>query len=336
MSRQSTVILTTALLSLTLPSACESTQPTTPAPTAEETRAMPTENQPADFDRPNFDELWDYNDPAGTEAKFREILPSAQAAQDWQYTAELLTQIARTQGLQRDFAGADLTLNTARDMIQDPASVAQVRYLLERGRRLNSDGKPDEARPLFLEAWGLAQQLGADFHAVDAAHMLGIVDKGKASLAWNERAMEVAEASSDPRARNWLGSLYNNTGWTYHDMERYDRALKLFEKALDFRESQGNQTTIRIARWCIARCYRSVERIDEALALQQALAEEYAATGDKDGYVQEELGECLLLLEREEEARPHFARAYAILSQDPWLQANEPERLQRLKQLSGL
>jgi hypothetical protein len=47
------------------------------------------------------------------------------------------------------------------------------------------------------------------------------------------------------------------------------------------------------------------------------------------------MGECLLLLNRAAEARPYFARAYAVLSQDPWLAENEPERLRRLKELGA-
>ena len=49
----------------------------------------------------------------------------------------------------------------------------------------------------------------------------------------------------------------------------------------------------------------------EALAEQQALAAELEAEGEVDGYVDEELAECLLALGRGDEARPYFSRAYA-------------------------
>ena len=55
---------------------------------------------------PDFDALWDYDQPAKTEAAFRALLPQAEASGDSSYYIELLTQIARTQGLQRDFAAA--------------------------------------------------------------------------------------------------------------------------------------------------------------------------------------------------------------------------------------
>ncbi len=47
----------------------------------------------------------------------------------------------------------------------------------------------------------------------------------------------------------------------------------------------------------------------------------------------EELGECLLLLKEDEEARKHFKLAYDLLSKNEWLVANEPERLKWLKEL---
>ncbi len=64
--------------------------------------------------------------------------------------------------------------------------------------------------------------------------------------------------------------------------------------------------------------------------MRRALFAEYQQSLDEDGYVSEELGECLLALGRSAEARAHFQRAYARLSQDIWLAANEPARLARL------
>ena len=55
-------------------------------------------------DPPEIDDLWDYTDPAGSEARFRACL--AQTEPGSSAYRELLTQIARAQGLQRNFAGA--------------------------------------------------------------------------------------------------------------------------------------------------------------------------------------------------------------------------------------
>jgi tetratricopeptide (TPR) repeat protein len=283
---------------------------------------------------PDFDSWWDYNDPAGTEAKFRELLPKARESQDKSYYAQLLTQIARTEGLQRKFEDAHRTLDTVEALLSDDLVVAKIRYLLERGRVYNSSSQREKSKPLFRQAWEHGIAKGEDFHAVDAAHMLAIVEPSEKQLEWAEKAMSVAEKSKDQRARNWLGSLYNNTGWTYHDLKQYDKALEMFEKGLKFREEKKDEEGIRIAKWTIARTYRSLRRIEESLKIQRDLEKEIEEKGiEHDGYVFEEIAECLLLLDKKEEAKKYFGLAYQLLSKDPWLSANQQDRLQRLKEL---
>ena len=283
--------------------------------------------------RVDFDSLWDYNDPSGTEARFRGLLPQARTGGDAGYLAELLTQIARAEALQQRFDDAHRTLDEVEPMLPEATTRARIRYLLERGRVFNSSRRRDEARPLFLQAWELAREAGEDFSAVDAAHMVAIVESPEGSLEWNERAIAWAEQSADPRARGWLGSLYNNLGWTYHDLGRYEEALATFEHGLAWQQRAGKTAEARIAAWTVARALRSLGRYEEALAQQRENLRALEAAGASDGYTQEEIGECLLALGREDEARPHFARAYALLRDDPWLQRDEPERLQRLAAL---
>jgi tetratricopeptide (TPR) repeat protein len=208
-----------------------------------------------------------------------------------------------------------------------------VRYALERGRVFNSSGQKEKASALFREAYDLALAYSEDFYAVDAAHMLGISEPPEHQLNWSLKALELAERSSDPRAQKWRGALYNNIGWSYHDQGDYQTALELFQRALEWRQAQGQARETRIARWCVARTLRSVNRLAEALQVQEELLTECERLGEPDGYVYEELGEILLALQHAEAARPHFARAYDLLSQDPWLAANEPGRLERLRTL---
>lgn len=282
---------------------------------------------------PDFDALWDYDQPAKTEVAFRALLPQAETSGNPSYLIELLTQIARTQGLQRDFAAAHQTLDQAQALLTDDLSRARIRYLLERGRVFNSSGKPEEARPLFQAAWEQGQAAQEDFHAIDAAHMLAIVAPPEEKLDWNLQALALVEQTGDARAHKWGSSLYNNIGWSYHEQGQYQEALAAFQKALEWQQSQGDARQILIARWCIARALRSLGQVEEALRMQQALEEDWKPVGESAGYVEEELGECLLALGRPEEARPYFAQAYAKLSQDSWLAAEEPARLERLKQL---
>jgi tetratricopeptide (TPR) repeat protein len=294
-----------------------------------ETMANPSQNHP------DFDSLWDYDHADSTETAFRALLPAAEASGDRDYLAQLLTQIARTEGLQMRFEDADATLARAESLLAPGPGVGRVRLLLERGRVLRSSKRREESKQPFLSAWEMAREIGADGFAVDAAHMLGIAEEGEVSIAWNRKAIDYAERSSDPKARGWLGSLYNNLGWTYHDRGDPEAALGLFRKALTAREEAGVPGPIRIARWCVARALRSLGRIEEALSAQQALLAENEAAGAPDGYVHEELAECLAALHRDAEAAPHFAAAYDLLSKDEWLRRDEPDRLERLRRLGG-
>jgi tetratricopeptide (TPR) repeat protein len=180
-----------------------------------------------------------------------------------------------------------------------------------------------------------ASEQGHDGYHIDALHMLAIVEPGEPGLAWNLRALDVAEQSIQPDGRRWRGSLLNNIGWTFHDMGRYHQALEMFERALAVRRQVGTPTSIRIAAWAVARAQRSLGNVAEALRMQQQLAQELEAAGETDGYVDEELAECLLALGREDEAAPHFRRAHELLAADSWLADKEPARLARLQALGS-
>src|SRR5437588_5932828 len=117
-----------------------------------EARTMPNEPQQL----PDFDQLWDYSHPQQTEARFRDILPQAQGSNDASYLAQLLTQIARAQGLQGRFEEAHQTLDRVKTMLTDDLKLARVRYYLELGRVLNSSGKHDRGMSRFVQAWMLA------------------------------------------------------------------------------------------------------------------------------------------------------------------------------------
>jgi tetratricopeptide (TPR) repeat protein len=166
--------------------------------------------------------------------------------------------------------------------------------------------------------------------------MIAIVVAPDSAVAWNHRALDFAERSADPKAKAWLGSLYNNLGWTCHDRREYEAALDLFTKALARRKEQGQEVETRIAEWCVARTVRSLGRAEEALERQLALQREWEAAGGSDGCVEEEIAECLLLLDRAAEAKPRFARAYRHLEDDPFLSRDEPDRLRRMAELGGV
>lgn len=282
---------------------------------------------------PDVDSLWNYQDPAGTRARFQDLLPRAEEEGDGDYTALLQTQIARTYGLEQRFDSAHQLLDMVEPQLEERAAGVRVRYLLERGRTLNSSGDPAPAIPLFQKAWTLARETSLDALAIDAAHMMAIVVPADEQQRWNRQALELAETSEEPRARRWRGSLYNNMGWTYFDQGRYDSALMMFEQAVTLRKAQGQEQETRIARWCQAKTLRFLGRVEESLAIQQELLAAWEQIGEPDGYVYEEIAECLVLLQRDDEAVPHFRRAWELLSEDAWLSRDQPDRLARLQRL---
>jgi tetratricopeptide (TPR) repeat protein len=287
----------------------------------------------------DFDALWNYDDPAATEARFRGVRPEVAAAGDHGRLLELDTQIARTQGLQRHFEEARATLDAVRRELQPDEARAEVRYELELGRLLRTGGDPAGARPHFERARDRAAAAHQEALAIDAIHMIALVEPDPAQqIALNRDALRFAEASEDPKAQRWQGSLWNNIGMTYHDLGQLDQALAAFKAALALQERQGDAGRIRVARWMVAWTQRLQGDLADALATQEALEHDPAGAGD--GYVFEELGEIHLALAAREPAVDHaaraqayFARAYAMLKDDPDLAGDEP-RLARMKRLA--
>lgn len=191
-----------------------------------------------------LDELWDFGDPARSEARLR---AAVEAESDASTRAELETQVARALGLQERFAEAEGVLST----VPVTAPAVTVRVALERGRLRNSAGDPDAARPLFELAAEAAASADLTFLRVDALHMLAIVDP-EHSPEWTGRALEVLDPTTDPRTRRWLVSLHNNAGWAHFDAGRTTDALSEFEKALDAASRWGTPQQVQWAEEAIA------------------------------------------------------------------------------------
>jgi len=282
-----------------------------------------------------LDALWDFDQPAVSEARFRAEAerhpPRSREA------VESLTQVARAQGLQRQFTEADASLDGVERTLDAQPTRVRVRYLLERGRRQNSSGHAAKAVEWFEQALAASAKdelPGAAYYRVDALHMLAIAAPADKQLDWHRQALAAAESASDARTRGWRASLLHNLGWTMHEKGDYAAALGYWQQALAAREAAHDVGRTRIARWTVARGLRSLGRLDEAEAMQRALAEEFAAANAPDGYVFEELAEIALARGDRVAARPWAAKAYALLSEDADLRANDPTRLARLADLA--
>ena len=250
-------------------------------------------------------QMWDFADPAKSESRFRDALGAASG--DWRL--ELQTQVARTYSLRARYAEAHRLLDEIEPQLAAAGLKPRLRYLLERGRTFNSAGDKAAAHPLFLQAFELGRAGGEEDLAIDAAHMVAIVEGGEKALAWNRDALAMAESARDPAAWRWRASLLNNIGVELKELGRYHEALGHFERALAAYEERGDPRTIRIARWMVAHTLRLLGRNKEALDMQLALERELKAAGEDDPYVREELGLLYTALGEPEKARDYATPA---------------------------
>ncbi len=285
-------------------------------------------------------ETWDFADPAASYEEFQ--IASDQAGGNTAPGLVLQTQAARALGLQGFHDGALAALDSIEADLAVVAGIqarnhVQARLEIERGRIHNSAGRHVQALPFFDRAYEYASTAKVESLAVDALHMtaiaIGHTDGPEAAKEWNQRAIEEAGGSSDPAARRWFATLLNNMGWDYHESGSFTRALSYFEGSLAARQEHGSAREIAIARWTVARALRSMHRYEEALAIQDELAERPESVND--GYVHEERGELLVALRRQTEAAEAFARAHELMSQDPWFVKNHPERLSRMSEFQA-
>jgi len=226
--------------------------------------------------------LWDFDDPAASEARLR---TAAEGASTPAERAAWLTQVARALGLQERFDEGHAVL----DGLAGDSDEVMVRTALERGRLLRSGGDAEAARPHFEEAAARAGRAGLEELQVDALHIVAIVAAPEDQLRLNEEALAIARAAATPAARDWDASLLNNIGMTYADAGDFEQALPTFQEALTACERIGDPGRIRIARWMVAWSLRNLGRRGEALEMQKALKRELDSIGETDSYVDEEL-----------------------------------------------
>ena len=162
---------------------------------------------------------------------------------------------------------------------------------------------------------------------------------GDGMLEWTSRGVALAEGSSDPGARYWLGPLWNNLGWHHYEAGEHANARDAFERALAAREADPERPAeVAIARYALGKTLRALGRPGEAAAqLEVAVAWTHAAAAP-DGWFHEELAEDYAALGRVTEAAEQARLALELLSaQDPSFDADatRPARLRILADAAG-
>jgi tetratricopeptide (TPR) repeat protein len=110
--------------------------------------------------------------------------------------------------------------------IQNP-----VIQLCIEGNRAEFEGRIDEARSLFWQAWKTSRD---DFDACIAAHYVARHQQSpQETLRWNREALNRADAVGDERVQSFYPSLYVNLGRSYELLDRREEAERYFKLAAD-------------------------------------------------------------------------------------------------------
>ncbi len=296
----------------------------------------------------SFDELFVGN-PVDIERNLSALLPEAEKCADKSVYLQILSQIALAQAMQQKFDIAHQTLNEAERLLDPQYQLAKIRLLLERGRVYHQSDRLDQALSFFIQSYDLSKSSPEfDFHTVNASHMVAIVEKHtEGKIEWNKRAINLAEQTKDERCHAWLGPIYNNLAQNYIEAEKYQEALQAFDKCKAHAEERGDQIVIRGALWGMGRALRGLNKLDQALDIQNDLLKEYEKISDQGllpmeliyvgrGLVYEELAEIYFAKEYEQHSQKYACLAYEDLSKDAWMKKLYPKRIQRLLELGKL
>ena len=225
---------------------------------------------------------WQFDDPVASAATFRGL---AEAASEPFERALWQTQLARALGLAGQLDQGHAVL----DSVGVSSPELDAWSAIERGRLHRSAGQPDIARQFFETSCELALQNRLDALRVDALHMLALVSPIDEQIALTKQAIAESQASADPQAKAWLGSLLNNLGVALGDKDDWQTALEVFEHGLDVQKAGGDQERIFIARFMVGKALRMLGEIDQAKLHMQALEQDIEAVGQTDEFVNAEL-----------------------------------------------
>lgn len=268
----------------------------------ENEQVMSEPGRPRPLIQREIDSLWDFADPIASEQRFRDA--TADSERPAYERAIMSTQVARALGLQGNLDEAlavlDALQSGADSLVEAPSvessgapntgaearehAEIRARVVLENGRALLAASRIEDALPVLTRAVREAAAAASAFLVLDALHMLALHDT-EHEAEWAAEGFEVLGGTSDPRTLRWSVALHHNLAWTFHDRGDAEAALSEFERGLAAAVAYGTTEQRYVSRWSIARCLRTLERVDEARAIQLELASE----NPDDPYVHEEL-----------------------------------------------
>lgn len=204
-------------------------------------------------------------------------LAAAEGQRDVQIQA--LAQVARSFSLEGDLVAARVWLDLAATRATEDLPPSWARYLGVRGILEREEGDRATAQATFEEMYRFSLEHELYHQAVDAAHHVAIVAPPEGQIEWANRGIAAAEASGE---EGWLGPLWNNLAWTYHEQGRLNEALDALIKAQGYHHSHGSANSALIADRFVGQLHRELGQLEEARALLVPGAEEARRRHDAD------------------------------------------------------
>lgn len=254
------------------------------------------------------------------------------AAEEENYISDLveaLSQVARCYLALNKKEEGRIWLRKAEDKATENEPNGWSRYLSVRGRFEWKDGVSEsgeflpeikKATDTFKEMYTYCFKHNLLSRAVDATNMISITGTADEKIEWGLKGIKAAEEGG---IEGWLGPLWNNLGWNYNDLERYDEALEALKKAREYHYKKGDDLAKLKADWSVGQAYRKTGQFDSAYVLMQKVYDwsekRYKENPTPDnaewiGHSCRELGELALTGGDEKKALEHLTRAKENLS----------------------
>ncbi|MDA3646829.1 hypothetical protein LZ318_41025 [Saccharopolyspora indica] len=147
--------------------------------------------------------------------------------------------------------------------------------LCSQGMQAEAEGRDDDAREHFQQAWELAAD---DYEASIAAHYLARHQPSpEQALRWNQESLARAERVADERVAGFFTSLHLNLARSYRDVDRPDRAQEHFAAAA---RHIGDVPPGQYADWTRFAIAEGLRPVNPATELIDDLIAEFCARRD--------------------------------------------------------
>lgn len=185
----------------------------------------------------------------------------AQREDDVSTQVEALAQAGRMMALRGDPAAGHAWLDRAVELARPEDPLGWSRALIARGVFAREEGRAEEARSLFRQAYEYAESQRLHDRALQAAFLLASAGDREHRIEWTRAGIELA---TDAQLAGWLGPLYSNLAALYMDAEDYDGAVSALEAARSTIAPRGDEESLMITDYAYGVALRKAGRPEDA------------------------------------------------------------------------